>query len=41
MAWRQIDVRTGEVKSPPAELPVSTYEIKIDRDDMWIRKSTK
>jgi glycine betaine catabolism B len=37
----RFDVRTGEVKSPPAESPVSTYEIKIDRDDIWIRKSVK
>ncbi len=37
----RFDVRTGEVKSPPAESPVSTYEIKIDQDDIWIRKSTK
>ena len=37
----RFDVRTGEVKSPPAESPVSTYEIKIDRDDIWIRKSIK
>jgi nitrite reductase/ring-hydroxylating ferredoxin subunit len=35
----RFDVRTGEVKFPPAESPVSTYEIKIDRDDIWIRKS--
>ena len=37
----RFDVRTGEVKSPPAESPVSTYEIKIDQDDIWIRKSVK
>lgn len=37
----RFDVRTGEVKSPPAESPVSTYEIKIDKDDIWIRKSIK
>lgn len=35
----RFDVRTGEVKSPPAESPVSTYEIKVDQDDIWIRKS--
>ena len=37
----RFDVRTGEVKSPPAESPVSTYEIKIDQDDIWMRKSVK
>lgn len=37
----RFDVRTGEVKSPPAESSVSTYEIKIDQDDIWIRKSIK
>ncbi len=37
----RFDVRTGEVKSPPAESPVSTYEIKIDQDYIWIRKSIK
>lgn len=37
----RFDVRTGEVKSPPAESPVSTYEIKIEQDSIWIRRSTK
>lgn len=37
----RFDVRTGEVKSPPAESPVSTYEIKIEQDNIWIRKSIK
>lgn len=35
----RFDIRSGEVKSPPAESPASTYEIKIDQDDIWIRKS--
>jgi nitrite reductase/ring-hydroxylating ferredoxin subunit len=37
----RFDVRPGEVKSPPAKSPVSTYELKIDQDDIWIRKSIK
>src|SRR5574337_2091091 len=37
----RFDIRTGEVKSPPAEQPVSTYQVKIQGDDIWIRKSVK
>ncbi|MGI0086421.1 MAG: non-heme iron oxygenase ferredoxin subunit [Nitrosotalea sp.] len=32
------DIRTGEVKAPPAEQPVSTYEVKIQEDEILIRK---
>ena len=35
----RFDIRTGEVKAPPAESPVSTYEVKIEEDNIWIRKS--
>jgi nitrite reductase/ring-hydroxylating ferredoxin subunit len=37
----RFDIRTGEVKTPPAESPVSTYEIKVEEDNIWIRKSIK
>lgn len=37
----RFDIRTGEVKAPPAESPVSTYEIKVEEDNIWVRKSIK
>lgn len=37
----RFDIRTGEVKAPPAESPVSTYEVKVEEDNIWIRKSIK
>ncbi|HEX5358351.1 MAG TPA: non-heme iron oxygenase ferredoxin subunit [Candidatus Nitrosotalea sp.] len=37
----RFDIRTGAVKTPPAESPVSTYEVKVEADNIWIRKSTK
>lgn len=38
--WHQsrFDVRTGEVKSPPAGDPEPTYEVKVDRETLLIRK---
>src|SRR5919108_1538227 len=37
--WHQsrFDVRTGEVKAPPASEPQATYQIKIEGDDILIR----
>ena len=37
--WHQsrFDVRTGEVKAPPASEPQVTYQIKLDGDDIMIR----
>lgn len=37
--WHQskFDVRTGEVKAPPASEPQATYQIKIEGDDIMIR----
>jgi len=37
--WHQsrFDVRTGEVKAPPASEPQETYQIKVEGDDIMIR----
>ena len=35
----KFDVRTGEVTSPPATEPESTYEIKIDGNNILIKSS--
>ena len=39
-AWHgsKFDVRTGTVTEPPAELPVQSYEVKIEDGDNFIRK---
>lgn len=37
----KFDIRTGEVKAPPAEQPVPTYQIKIQGDEILIRKQAK
>lgn len=37
----RFDIRTGEVKSPPAEQPVSTYQVKIQGDEILIRQQTR
>jgi nitrite reductase/ring-hydroxylating ferredoxin subunit len=38
----EFDVRTGEVKTKPAETPLPTYEIKVDGDDILVGgKKTK
>ena len=31
------DVRDGSVKSPPADEPVRTYEVKVEDGAIWIR----
>jgi 3-phenylpropionate/trans-cinnamate dioxygenase ferredoxin subunit len=33
----RFDVRTGEVTAPPALVPVDTYELKIEGDDILVR----
>ncbi len=30
------DVRTGEVQAPPALVPVKTYEVRVDGEDVLI-----
>jgi glycine betaine catabolism B len=35
----KFDVRTGIVTEPPAELPAQSYEVKIENDDILIRKN--
>src|SRR4249919_2250009 len=37
----KFDVRTGEVTSPPASEPEPAYEIKVDGDDVLIKKRDK
>lgn len=34
----RFDIRTGKVLSPPAETDVPKYEVKIEGDDIFIRK---
>ena len=34
----KFDVRTGEVKNPPAETPQSVYEVKVETNDILVRK---
>jgi ferredoxin-NADP reductase/nitrite reductase/ring-hydroxylating ferredoxin subunit len=34
----KFDVRTGEVKNPPAEIPQSVYEVKVENNDILVRK---
>lgn len=34
----KFDVRTGEVKNPPAETPQSVYEAKVENNDILVRK---
>lgn len=34
----KFDVRTGEVTAPPANLPVPTYEVKLDGSSILVRK---
>ncbi|SRR5579875_46664 len=38
--WHQarFDVRSGEVLSPPAETPVPSYEVKVQGNDILIRR---
>lgn len=37
----RFDIRTGEVRSPPADTPQLAYEAKIDDDRIMIRKNPK
>jgi ferredoxin-NADP reductase len=37
----KFDVRTGEVRSPPADTPQSVYEVKVENNDILIRRSTQ
>jgi ferredoxin-NADP reductase/nitrite reductase/ring-hydroxylating ferredoxin subunit len=37
----KFDVRTGEVKSPPADSPQSIYEVKVENNDILVRKKSK
>ena len=34
----KFDVRTGEVKNPPAETPQLVYEVKVEYNDILVRK---
>jgi glycine betaine catabolism B len=34
----KFDVRTGEVTNPPAETPQSVYEVKVENNDILVRK---
>lgn len=34
----KFDVRTGEVTSPPASLPVPIYEVKVDGGSIFVKK---
>lgn len=37
----KFDVRTGEVTSPPASEPESAYEVKVDGNNILIKKQDK
>src|SRR5581483_11720389 len=37
----RFDVRTGEVRSPPADTPQSVYEVKVENNDILIRRNTQ
>jgi nitrite reductase/ring-hydroxylating ferredoxin subunit len=39
--YSKFDVRTGQVTEPPANEPVLTYEVKIDGNDILVRKQEK
>ena len=34
----KFDIRTGKVTNPPADEPESTYEVKVDGNNILIRK---
>jgi nitrite reductase/ring-hydroxylating ferredoxin subunit len=36
----KFDVRTGEVKAPPASEPEPTYQVKVDGNNILIKKET-
>ena len=37
----KFDVRTGEVTNPPASEPEPTYEVKVDGNNLVVRKRTQ
>ena len=37
----KFDVRTGEVTNPPASEPEPTYEVKVDGNNIFVRKRTQ
>ena len=37
----KFDVRTGEVTTPPANLPVPSYEVNLDGNSILIKKRKK
>lgn len=37
----RFDIRTGEVKAPPAEKPVPTYQVKVNGDEILIRQQAR
>jgi ferredoxin-NADP reductase/nitrite reductase/ring-hydroxylating ferredoxin subunit len=37
----RFDVRTGEVRNPPADTPVTAYEVKLDNDKIMIKVKPK
>lgn len=37
----KFDVRTGEVTNPPASEPEPTYEVKVDGNNILVRKRTQ
>ena len=37
----KFDVRTGEVRNPPADTPQSVYEVKVENNDILVRKKPK
>ncbi|NOY88329.1 MAG: non-heme iron oxygenase ferredoxin subunit [FCB group bacterium] len=32
----KFDIRTGEVKAPPAIVPLDTYQLKIENNDIYV-----
>ena len=37
----KFDVRTGEVRNPPADIPQVAYEVKVDNDKILIKEEPK
>jgi len=36
----KFDITSGEVVSPPPKVKVETYEVKVEGDDIYVRKGT-
>ncbi len=36
----KFDVRTGAVVTPPAQIPLKTFAVKVDADGVWVKKPT-